>query len=519
MIVKDIVFGSEGRQKLINGVNTIANAVGSTLGARGRTVLIESEQHVGGITVTKDGVTVAKSINLMDPAENLAVMIMREASEKTANSAGDGTTTSMVLAQAIIHAATGVLTADDNITQVLRDVQAAAIKVADELTAMSTEITPNKLVDVATISANGDAEIGQIIADAYNQVGLSGVVTVEVSATAETYSEVISGMKIDRGFASKYFVTDHKKQEAVLDKPYILVTDQPVTNINDLLPILEFIHQGRSSLLIIGELDEKSLNSLNVNKIKLGLKVCTITPPSFGYKRHQIMQDIAIATGAKYFSEQTGDNLLMATIDDCGTASKIVSSRFNTLIFGAGGAGDERIEELQEQMVVETQAVEKEFLKERIANLGGGVGVIKVGANSDIEQKEKKDRVDDAVCAVKAALEEGILPGGGVALKDIAANLEVANKGAEILQLAMLAPMIKILANAGISVDGSDFDKSKQLSKEGIGINVSNGATCHMMSVGIIDPTKVCKEALKNAVSVAVTLLSTETVITNVRQM
>ena len=517
MIVKNVETGTVAREKLIKGVNIIANAVGSTLGAQGRTVLMESEHHTAGIIVTKDGVSVSKGINLLDPTENLAVMIMREASEKTANSAGDGTTTSMVLAQAIIHAAMGTLTKEDNTTQVLRDVQSAALKVATELTAMSTEITSDKLVDVATISANGDIEIGKIIADAYNQVGLSGVVTVESSATAETYAEVISGMKIDRGFASKYFVTDHKKQEAVMDKPYILVTDQPVTNINDILPILEFIHHGRGSLIIIGELDENALNTLNVNKIKSGLKVCTIIPPSFGYKRHQIMQDIAIATGAKYFSEQTGDNLLMATIDDCGRASKVVSSRFNTIIFDAEGAGDERVQELHEQLDVETQPTEKEFLKERIANLGGGVGVIKVGANSDIEQKEKKDRVDDAVCAVRAALEEGILPGGGVALKDIAASLEVENKGTEILQMAMLSPMIKILSNAGIDVDGSDFDKNKQLAQEGIGVNVATGAYCHMMSVGIIDPTKVCKEALKNAVSVAVTLLSTETVITNIR--
>jgi chaperonin GroEL len=514
MIVKDIVFGDEGRKKLIKGVNTIADAVGSTLGARGRTVLIESEQHVGGITVTKDGVTVAKSINLMDPAENLAVMIMREASEKTANSAGDGTTTSMVLAQGIIHAAMDEIKPDDNITQVLRDIQAAALRVAEELTAMSTEITSDKLVDVATISANGDAEIGKIIADAYNQVGLSGVVTVGASETSDTYAEVVSGMKIDRGFASKYFVTDHKKQEVVLDKPYILVTDQPITNLNDILPILEFIHQGRHSLLIIGELDENSLNSLNVNKIKLGLKVSTIIPPSFGYKRHQIMQDIAIATGAKYFSEQTGDNLMMVTIDDCGQAGKVVSSRFNTIIFDAVGEGEQRVQELQEQMAVESQAIEKEFLKERIANLGGGVAIIKVGANSDIEQKEKKDRVDDAVCAVRAALEEGILPGGGVALQDIAIKMESSNKGDDILREAMVTPMIKILKNAGISIDSIDRDK---IHKEGIGINVVTGAYCHMMDMGIIDPTKVTKEALKNAVSVATTLLSTETVITNIR--
>ena len=726
MIIKNVEKGQEARQKLIKGVNTIADAVGSTLGARGRTVLMESENHVGGIIVTKDGVSVSKGINLMDPVENLAAMIMREASDKTANSAGDGpqplyskvatptgfvemgdlkvgdvicgthnsvqrvdgvfekgdlemyevyfkgrgevecskdhlwtvwvdeeiktnmttaeilekknegqrlyvelsivnkrdehyqsrmsdlfyaiqpkkhdyeyfifetkdkeelikfkelafslgfqldfhfdgetygavegegclieiteiiptgeivpmrcikvsnpdhlyltnhyipthnTTTSMVLAQAIIHAATNLITPEDNVTQVLRDVQEAALRVAEELTEMSTEITSDKLVDVATISANGDADIGQIIADAYNQVGLSGVVTVENSATAETYSEVVSGMKVDRGFSSKYFVTDHKKQEAVMDKPYILVTDQPVSNINDILPILEFIMQGKRSLLIIGEVEENALNTLNVNKIKSGLRICTIVPPSFGYKRHQIMQDIAIATGAKYFSEQTGDNLLMATIDDCGRADKVVSGRFNTIIFDAEGSGGERVAELQEQLAVETSAHEKDFLKERIANLGGGVGVIKVGANSDIEQKEKKDRVDDAVCAVKAALEEGILPGGGVALKDIAAKLEVTNKGAEILQLAILAPMVKILSNAGINVKPSDFDKGKQLAKEGVGINVATGSYCHMMSVGIIDPTKVSKEALKNSVSVATTLLSTETVITNVRQM
>jgi chaperonin GroEL len=342
-------------------------------------------------------------------------------------------------------------------------------------------------------------------------------VTVENSATAQTYAEVVSGMKIDRGFTSKYFVTDTRKQEAILDKPYILVTDQPVTNLNDILPIIEFILQGKRSLLIVGEVEENALNTLNVNKVKNNLKICTIIPPSFGYKRHQIMQDIAIATGAKYFSEQTGDNLMMVTVDDLGRADKVVSGRFNTLIFDAVGEGEERVAELQEQMSAEESAIDKEFLKERIANLGGGVGVIKVGANSDIEQKEKKDRVDDAVCAVRAALEEGILPGGGVALKDVASTLVVDNKGAEILQLAMLSPMIKILANAGIDVEGDDFDEGKQLSKEGIGVNVSNGAYCHMMSVGIIDPTKVTKEALKNAVSVATTLLSTETVITNIR--
>jgi chaperonin GroEL len=513
MIVKEISFGKEGRDKLIKGVDAVANAVGSTLGARGRTVLIESEQHVGGITVTKDGVTVAKSINLLDPAENLAVMIMREASEKTANSAGDGTTTSMVLAQAIIHEAMAQIEPSDNLTQVLRDIQEASTEVLEKLDQMSVEITDDKLNSVATISANGDTDTGSIIADAYSKVGLTGVVTVEPSKDALTYSEIISGMKIDRGFTSKYFVTDHKKQECVLDDPYILVTDQPISHINDIFPILEFILEGNKSLLIIGELEENALNTLNANKIKAKLKVCTIMPPQFGYKKHQLMADIAMATGAKYFSEQTGDNLAMVSIDDLGRAKKIISGRFNTLIREPGGLVDERTAELQEQLNVETSAIEKDFLKERIANLGGGVAVIYVGAQSDIEQKEKKDRVDDAVCAVRAALEEGILPGGGVALKDVAIGMEKTNKkGESILMLALISPMMKIIDNAG-----GWSGEMKDYRKNGIGVNVVNMTICNMMDMGIIDPTKVTKEAVRNAVSVATTLLSTDTVITNIR--
>lgn len=517
MIVKDILFGDNGRSKLIKGVNTIADAVGSTLGARGRTVLIESENHVGGITVTKDGVSVAKAINLMDPAENLAVMIMREASEKTATSAGDGTTTSMVLAQSIIHSAMGLIDEKDNLTHVLREIQDACNKVMTELDNMSTVITDQKLDAVATISANGDKEIGAIIADAYSKVGLSGVVSVEPSADAVTYSDIISGMKIDRGFTSKYFVTDHKKQEAILDKPYILVTDQPIGHVNDILPILEFIYEGgrnSSSLLIIGEIEENALNALNTNKIKSKLKVCSIIPPQFGYKRHQLMQDIATATGAKYFSEQTGDNLQMLSMDDLGRAEKVISGRFNTLVFGPGGDVEARTEELQEQLNVETSPHEKDFLKERVANLGGGVAVIYVGAQSDIEQKEKRDRVDDAVCAVRAALEQGILPGGGVALKDVALKMSTDSKGSQILSYAMLSPMAKILDNAGVNYT----QVAKSLSGEGIGMDVSDMSVTDMMEAGIIDPTKVTKEALKNSVSVAITLLGTQTIITNVRE-
>ena len=513
MIVKNVESGEIARQKLIKGVDTVANAVGSTLGARGRTVLMESEQHIGGITVTKDGVSVSKGINLLDPTENLAVMIMREASEKTANSAGDGTTTSMVLAQAIIHEAMDQIEPSDNLTQVLRDIQEASIEVLEKLDEMSVEITDDKLESVATISANGDTDTGSIIADAYSKVGLTGVVTVEPSKDALTYSEIINGMKIDRGFTSKYFVTDHKKQECVLDDPYILVTDQTISHINDIFPILEFVFQENKSLLIIGELEENALNTLNANKIKSKLKVCTITPPQFGYKRHQLMQDIAHAVGAKYFSEQTGDNLAMVSIDDLGRAKKVISGRFNTLIREPGGLVEERVADLQDQLKVEPSEIEKGFLKERIANLGGGVAVIYVGAQSDIEQKEKKDRVDDAVCAVRAALEEGILPGGGVALKDVSIEMEGKNKGENILRHSMFAPINKILSNAGVDRNDTGFE----MMKGGIGMNVVNMAICNMMDIGIIDPTKVTKEAVRNAVSVATTLLSTDTVITNIR--
>jgi chaperonin GroEL len=297
----------------------------------------------------------------------------------------------------------------------------------------------------------------------------------------------------------------------VLDDPYILVTDQPISHINDIFPILEFILEGNKSLLIIGELEENALNTLNANKIKAKLKVCSIIPPQFGYKKHQLMADIAHATGAKYFSEQTGDNLAMVSIDDLGRAKKIISGRFNTLIREPGGLVDERVAELQEQLNVETSAIEKDFLKERIANLGGGVAVIYVGAQSDIEQKEKKDRVDDAVCAVRAALEEGILPGGGVALKDVARDIETIKKGASILCNALNAPMYKIIENAG-----GDRNISCSCGK-GIGVNVVSMAMADMMDIGIIDPTKVTKEAVRNAVSVATTLLSTDTVITNIR--
>ena len=513
MIVKNVESGQEARQKLIRGVDTVANAVGSTLGARGRTVLMESENHVGGIIVTKDGVSVSKGINLLDPTENLAVMIMREASEKTANSAGDGTTTSMVLAQAIIHEAMGQIEPSDNLTQVLRDIQEASIEVLEKLDEMSVEITDDKLESVATISANGDTDTGTIIADAYSKVGLTGVVTVEPSKDALTYSEIINGMKIDRGFTSKYFVTDHKKQECVLEDPYILVTDQTISHINDIFPILEFVFQENKSLLIVGELEENALNTLNANKIKSKLKVCTIVPPQFGYKRHQLMQDIAHAVGAKYFSEQTGDNLAMVSIDDLGRAKKVISGRFNTLIREPGGLVEERVADLQDQLRVEPSEIEKAFLKERIANLGGGVAVIYVGAQSDIEQKEKKDRVDDAVCAVRAALEEGILPGGGVALKDVAIEMEGKNKGENILRHSMFAPINKILSNAGVDRNDTGFE----MMKGGIGMNVVNMAICNMMDIGIIDPTKVTKESLRNAVSVATTLLSTDTVITNIR--
>jgi chaperonin GroEL len=514
MVVKQVLEASEGQQKLKKGIKTIAGAVKSTLGARGRTVLIESENHIGGITVTKDGVTVAKSINLLDPVENLAVIMMRQAAERTATVAGDGTTTSIVLAEAIIDAADIHLTEDDNVTEVIREINDITAGIVKKLDNMSKKVTGKKLYDVASISANNDKEIGKMIGDAFSQVDM---VTVENSQTATTYVDVLKGMRIERGMTSKYFVNDQKRQECVLENPYILISDHEISNLMNLEKILAPIVSQGKSLLIIGELGANALATLNMNVAQGKIKACNILPPSFGYRQKDLLDDLAVALGGTYFSENTGDDLSLITLDTLGTAARVVVGKDNTIFIPTAEtelAVENHIESLKDSKVGITDKNEVDFINERVANLSGGVAVIYVGALSDIEQKEKKDRIDDAVCAVRAAKEEGILPGGGSALIGCLQRTPGQSAAEKIMHFALEAPMRQIVTNAG-----KDADEiiGGLLPIVGEGYDVKGEQYGDMMKLGIIDPAKVTKNALLNAVSVATTIMSTSSIITNIR--
>ena len=515
MIVKEIHFGDEGQKKLKSGIKKIAGAVKSTLGARGRTVLIESEQHVGGITVTKDGVTVAKSINLYDPTENLAVIMMRQAADKTATVAGDGTTTSIVLAEAIIDAADKYIKPEHNVTEVIRKINTITKKVIASLDKTSKKVNGRRLYDVASISANNDQEVGKMIGDAFSEVSL---VTVENSMNSETRVEIINGMRIERGYTSQYFVTDQKKQECVLENPYVLICDHEINNISNLEKVLAPIVSQGKSLLIIGNLGPNALQTLNVNVYQGKIKACNIMPPSFGYRQKDLLKDLAVALGGTYFSEDTGDDLSIVNLVDLGRASKIIVKKDMTVFMHHAEFKediDNHLLELNEMINQTDDQVDREFLRERIANISGGIGVIYVGAQSDIEQKEKRDRIDDAVYAVMAALEEGILPGGGIALAECASLIDDTDDVAsKIMYDALIAPFNQILINAGKNPKSIALN---MFENKGWGYDVKNEVAGDMIKMGIIDPTKVTKNALLNAVSVATTIMSTNAIITNVR--
>ena len=511
---KNLHFGADAQTKLKSGLKKLANAVGSTLGPMGNTVLIESPQHTHGITVTKDGVTVAKSIALLDPVENLAVQMMREAADKTASTAGDGTTTAIVLTEAIVNQGMDRIKTTDNKTQILRDVVKASHKVIDQLKKKAEPVTDKKLLDVATISCNNDPEIGKIISDTYKAVGKNGIVTVEKNQTSETTFETTQGIKIDRGYSSHLFVNNHKKDECILEDVYVLVSDSDIGNILSIEQVLKPIIADNKKLLIVAPCSQNVVNTLAANVMKNNLKICTIIPPNFGYKQHELMNDIALSVGATYFSEQTGDDLSLVTFKDLGKASKIIVDKDNTIILKDDSHVDnkliqERVDQLWDAHKITTSKVDKEFVMSRIASLTGGVGVIKVGGNTDLEQKELFDRVDDAVCAVRSALVEGILPGGGVALYEIGMKLKKSKKIADaILGEALITPLEQIYYNAGLPSDEDEIV---------IGTNVKTGETGDMIKMGIIDPMKVTKTALQNAVSVAVTILSTNAIVTMAR--
>ena len=524
---KQLHFESEGRTKLISGIGKMASAVKSTLGPMGNTVLIESPEHTHGITVTKDGVTVAKSIALVDPVENLAVRMMREAAEGTATLAGDGTTTAIVLTEALVEAGLQIIGKNDNKTEVLRELLSETKNVIKELGSMSKPVTKKMLSDVASISANNDKAIGKIIADTYSKVGKNGIVTVEKSQTSETYNEVTDGLKIDRGYTSNLFVNNHKKDECVLEDVHILVSDAEISNLLTIENVLKPIIQDGKKLLIVAPCSTNVINTLAANVMKNSLKICNITPPSFGYKQHELMQDIALTVGATYFSEKTGDDLSIINFSDLGHANKVIVGGDSTIVIKDKEEKkvEERVQQLWEAHDLANKKPDKEFILSRIASLTGGIGVIYVGGNTDLEQKELYDRVDDAVCAVRSALLEGILPGGGLALYSFyntyvnestnSRNSESKKIASAILASALRAPIPQILANAGKSLE-EVYKKSNNLAYTR-GYDVVSGAYGDMFKMGIIDPMKVTKTALQNAVSVAITILSTNAIVTMAR--
>ena len=525
---KELTIGSDSQEKLLHGIEMISSAVKSTLGPMGQTVIIESPQHLHGMTVTKDGVTVAKGYDMADPVGNLAVRMMKEASTRTATSAGDGTTTAIVLTEALVKQGLIEIVSGVNKTDVLRHLVSETDYSVSKLKENSREVTDKMLADVATISANNDNNIGRIISDCYKEVGKNGIVTVENSPTPETYYETTKGIKIDKGYSSPLFINHQKKEECILEDVHILVCDAEISNILQIESVLKPIIQEQKKLLIISPCTTNVISTLAANVQKRGLQVCTVQPPNFGYRQHELMQDIALSVGAIYFSEKTGDDLSLIESTDLGHASRVIVGRDTSVILSESKSNpfvDLRVEELWDAHRVAKQKNDKDFLLQRIASLTGGIGVIHVGGNTDLEQKELYDRVDDAVCAVRSALEEGILPGAGMALAKICSpfHVEKSNKketkeliiARSILYYALQAPYRQILINAGLDPD--DILKEHYLSGFDFGYNLKTKEYGDLIEMGVIDPTKVTRSALQNAVSVAVTILSTNAIITMAR--
>ena len=493
--------------KLVSGIEKLAGAVKSTLGPSGQTVLIESPEHTHGITVTKDGVTVARAVNLVDPVEDLAVRMMKEAADRTASEAGDGTTTSIVLAEALVKGGLASIGDDANKTDVLRELKALTDGVIEELRGRSRRLTKKQLKHVATISANNDKSIGDIIANVYKDVGKDGIVTVERSQTSETGFKTTHGIRVERGWASPMFINDQSRDECVFDGCKVLVCDTEIGNVLSIEKVLAPIIREGQKLLIVAPVSGHVLNTLAANVLKKGLKVCVIPPPSFGYRQHELMQDLAVAVGAVYYSEKTGDDLSLMGPDDLGWADRVVVGRDETILTKGDVDVSERVAQLQEAHQLAKGRADKDFIQSRIASLTGGVGVIEVGGYTDLEQKELFDRVDDAVCAVKAAMSEGILPGGGVTLYNLSRKLGEGSTASYILRQALQAPLKQIMENAGV-----DYDYS--MVEDGMGYNIKTGEFGDMIDMGIVDPTRVTVTALQNAVSVAITILSTKAIIT-----
>lgn len=525
MIVKKVQLGDSGQKKLKDGIKTLTSAVASTMGPGGRPVIMESEHHVGGKTVTKDGVSVAKSINVFDATEQLGITIAREASVQTATAAGDGTTTALVLLQGLLDAADAHLTDKHNVTQVVRHINTLTDEAIKFLDKKSKKVTKKKLDQVATISANNDPDLGMMISDLFSKVK---VVTAEIGKQPFVTTEIIDGMKFDRGYANEYFITDNEREVAELDNPLILLTDMTIEKLGGHLEsVLGPIIRENRSLLIIGNMSDQARATLAANKMKGVIKAVNVIPPNYGYRQKEMMKDLEVVLGAKYYSEETGDGLHNITLDGLGTARKVIISSDRTVIYRSDEVDPQplkdRLEELKNKMSSDTTLSEKKDTESRIANIEGGVGIIHVGAPSEIETKELYDRVDDAVRAVGAAMQEGTLPGGGVALLHLSCQKYIPNTdinydvAREIFVSALSAPFVQIVKNSGL--DPIDiFSNIQEVGDFGYGFDVKNEKYGMMEKMGVIDPTMVTKSALKNAVSVATTIMSSQVVIVNMRE-
>jgi len=518
MAAKEVLFNDHARTRIVNGVNILANAVKVTLGPKGRHVLLD--RSFGAPTITKDGVSVAKEIELKDKFENMGAQIVKQAASKTADVAGDGTTTATVLAQSIVQEGVRYVAAGLNPMDLKRGIDKAVAKVVEELGKLSKTITTSKEISqVATLSANGDSSIGQIIADAMDKVGKEGVITVEDGKLLENELAVVEGMQFDRGYLSPYFIINRAQQLALLSEPLVLIHDKKISNIRDLLPVLEAAAKAGKPLLIIAEdVEGEALATLVVNSIRGVLKVAAVKAPGFGDRRKAMLEDIAILTGGTVISEETGKQLEKAELADLGSAKRIEVRKESTTI--VGGAGDQsrieaRVKAIQAQIEESTSDYDREKLQERVAKLAGGVAVIKVGAATEVEMKEKKDRVDDALHATRAAVEEGIVPGGGVALLRARKAIDGfkgdnadQDAGISIIRRALEAPLRAIVSNAGEepSVVVAKVDEGKG----DFGYNAATGEFGELMEIGVVDPTKVTRTALQNAASVASLILTSE---------
>ena len=524
MAAKDVQFGNEVRQKMVNGVNVLANAVRVTLGPKGRNVVVD--RAFGGPHITKDGVTVAKEIELKDKFENMGAQMVKEVASKTNDVAGDGTTTATVLAQAIVAEGMKYVTAGMNPTDLKRGIDKAVAALVEELKNIAKPCdTSKEIAQVGSISANSDEQVGAIIAEAMEKVGKEGVITVEDGKSLENELDVVEGMQFDRGYLSPYFINDAEKQIAALDNPFVLLFDKKISNIRDLLPVLEQVAKASRPLLIIAEdVEGEALATLVVNNIRGILKTVAVKAPGFGDRRKAMLQDIAILTGGVVISEEVGLSLEKATLDDLGQAKRIEIGKENTTIidgFGDAAQIEARVAEIRQQIETATSDYDKEKLQERVAKLAGGVAVIKVGAATEVEMKEKKDRVEDALHATRAAVEEGVVAGGGVALLRARAaleNLHTGNAdqdaGVQIVLRAVESPLRQIVANAG---GEPSVVVNKVLEGKGnYGYNAGSGEYGDMIEMGVLDPAKVTRSALQHAASIAGLMLTTDCMIAEI---